>query len=79
MNFKTERTFIYSELERSIVYDYWFNPNQTMQQLADKYGVSSYKIKTITSRFIRTKDVERQQILKGGPITLASKINHDDP
>lgn len=79
MNYKPERTFIYSDLERSIVYDFWFNPNQTMQHLADKYQVSTHKVKTITSRFIRTKDVERQQILKGGSITLASKINNNDP
>ncbi|MEJ2905052.1 hypothetical protein WAE58_21585 [Pedobacter panaciterrae] len=75
MNYHPNRTVIYSDIERSIVYDFWFNPNQTMQQLAEKFGISPYKATALTSQFIRTKDQERQKILKEGSVILQSKIN----
>ncbi|TDQ12205.1 helix-turn-helix domain-containing protein [Pedobacter metabolipauper] len=64
MTVKPNRTVLYSDTDRKIIYDFWFNPNQTMKNIADKYGVSDYLVSKVTSQFIRTKDEERQKILK---------------
>ncbi len=54
----------YSQLERKVAYDYFFNPNQTIAQLATKYSISIEKVNRITSKALKLKGADREEFLK---------------
>jgi hypothetical protein len=64
MNYNPNVTPEYSQLERRIVYDFWFNPDQTMRQLAEKYNSTIHKVTRLTSHFIKLKQDERDKLFK---------------
>lgn len=70
MNYSYNITSKYSQIECQIVYDFWFNPNQTMRELAEKYDSTIHKVTRLTSHFIKLKEPERDKILT---------LTNDDP